>query len=331
MENTAIAEVLDTTNMFELACKTNYNASLTDTEKDVVSKLDAHFREIGKTGHDESHEIAAFITKTINEEINNTPDELLDFLFDRDGIGAYDDYEATILPPKNTLVAYEAAHGGNVERSFLDINELKPAYLNRQIETDLSFTDLKRNGWKSVALVTEYAMQAFRNAMFKDMFDKIDLAIQPGADNCIVVGTAMPTEAAMQQAALYVQDMADGNDGAFVGRTKYIQAISHFASFASQEMLNEVHRTGRLGIYEGISLYPINGAKKLGDGTGLIVDKRIFGIAGKIGTLTMKGDMQTYQIEDPNKEVFHLMFKDFEYGYAFNKNTLDKVVKIELA
>lgn len=326
-----VAELINKTNIYELACKTNHKMLLSDDEKDITSQLDAYFKNVGKTGHDPEHQVAAFITKTVNEEINNTPNELLDMLFERGSIGAHDDYSAVILPPKNTLIAYEAAKGGNVERSFLDINELTPAWSNNQIESDISFSDLERNGWKTVALITEYAVQAFENKAFKDMFDRIDAAILPGAPNYIGVSTAMPTEAAMQQAALYVQDMADGADSAFVARTKYIQAISHFPTFASQEMLNEINRNGRLGIYEGISLYPINGAKKLGDGSGLIIDKRIFGIAGKIGTITMRGDMKTYQIEDPNKEVIHLLFKNFEYGYAFNNDSLEKIVKVELA
>lgn len=325
-----VAELVNQIDVFELACKTNHKVGLTKEETEAAAQIDAHFKELGKMGHDADHEIAAFITTVINEEIDNTPNELLDSMFDRGSIGENDDYESIVLPPKNTLVAYDAAKGGNVERSFLDIAELKPTWASKQIETDISFADLSRNGWKSVSLITEYALAAFNNTLYKDMFDKIDAAIAPGADNYIAVASTMPTEVAMQQAALYIQDRADVNEGAFVGRSKYIQAISHFPTYISQDMMNELHLRGRLGTYEGISLYPVSSAKKLGDGSGLILDKRIFGIAGKIGTITMKGDIKTYQTEDVNKEVFHLLFKNFEYGYAFNKSTLDKVVKVVL-
>lgn len=316
--------------MYELACKTNHKLVLSAEEQEVRDQLDAYFKQVGKTGHDANHEIAAFITKVVNEEVYNTPDELLDALFDQGTIGAYDDFEAYKLPPKNTLVAHEAAFGGNVERSFLDISVLTPQWANYQVESDISFADLERGGWKTIALITEYAVAALKNTLFQVIFDKIDGAIVSGAENYISVAQAMPTEIAMQQAALYIQDRTNSNEGAFVARSKYIQAISLFPTFVSQEMMNEVHRTGRLGTYQGVSLYPISSAKKLGDGSGLIMDKRIFGIAGKIGSLTMKGDIKTYQTEDVNKEVIHLLFKNFTFGYAFNKDTLENVVKVVL-
>lgn len=325
-----VADIMNKVDMYELACKTTRNLVLTREEQDARDALDAYFKKVGKEGHDPQHEIAAFVTKVVNEEVYNYPDELIDMLFDRDSIGAYDDYEAVKLPPKNTLVAHEAAFGGNVERSYLDINALQPRFVNYQLETDLSFADIERGGWKTVALLTEYAVAALKNKLFQVIFDVVDSAIVAGAENYIFVTSTLPTEVAMQQAALYIQDRADGSEGAFIARSKYVQAISLFPTFVSQEMMNEVHRTGRLGMYQGVSLYPISSAKKLGDGSGLIMDNRIFGIAGKIGTLTMKGDIKTYQTEDVNKEVVHLLFKNFTFGYAFNKDTLENVVKVVL-
>lgn len=325
-----VAELINKTDIYELACKTNHKLVLSAEEQEVRDQLDAYFKQVGKTGHDANHEIAAFVTKVVNEEVYNTPDELLDMLFDQSTIGAYDDFEAYKLPPKNTLVAHEAAFGGNVERSFLDISVLQPAWKNFQIESDISFADLERGGWKTIALITEYAVAALKNKLFQVIFDVIDAAVVAGAENYISVAQTMPTEVAMQQAALYIQDRTDSGEGAFVARSKYIQAISLFPTFVSQDMMNEVYRTGRLGTYQGVSLVPITSAKKLGDGSGLIMDKRIFGIAGKIGSLTMKGDIKTYQTEDVNKEVIHLLFKNFTFGYAFNKDTLENVVKVVL-
>ena len=53
-------------------------------------------------------------------------------------------------------------------------------------------------------------------------------------------------------------------------------------------------------------------------------------MAGKIGTLDMKGEVHTYETMDNNSEMVHLSIKDFTYGYAFNKDTLDNVVKVVL-
>lgn len=129
-----IAEMIEKTNMMELASKTANQVALNDEEREVTAQLDEWAREIGKTGNDKDHEIAAFIEKTINTEIVNAPDYLLDGMFDRGTIGEFDDYHAH-TEPKNTLRAIEAAKGGNVDRSYIDIKPLTPSWKNRQVET----------------------------------------------------------------------------------------------------------------------------------------------------------------------------------------------------
>ncbi|MEG0898438.1 MAG: hypothetical protein RSF40_01850 [Oscillospiraceae bacterium] len=134
MLNVEIAEAIKNVNMYEIAQKTEYKANtLNDDEKLVVSQLDAYFREIGKRGVDKDNEIAAFMTKVIEEEIYNTPDEILELIFNRGSVGEFDDYEATIIA-KNKLAAYEAAKEGNVDRSFLDISVLKPTWKHLQVK-----------------------------------------------------------------------------------------------------------------------------------------------------------------------------------------------------
>lgn len=324
MTNVELSEAIKNTDMFELACKTNARMSLTDTETELCANLDEHFKEIGKTGCDPHHEIASFVQKVINREIYNEPDELLDALFDRGTIGEFDDFEA-IREPKNTLVSYEAAKGGNVNRSYLDVTVITPITKNRQIDTDISYADVARNGWKSVAKITEFAMVEFKNAMFADIFATINAGISNGAPNYLAITGSAPTQADMDKIALYVNDRANG-DGVIVALSKYIQAASKMTGFNSEEMLNEIHRTGRLGMYDGVSLYPISGAKKLGNGSLLIQDKRIFGIAGKIGTLQMKGDVKVYEDLNNNNEKITLLFKDFTYAYAFNDTSLENVI-----
>lgn len=335
MNKTEIAEIVRDTDMYALACKTNKDVVLDEDEKAVVAQLDAHFKKIGETGNDPDHEIAAFVTRVINEELENAPDELLDALFDRGTIGEADDYQLTV-EPENTLVAYEAAKGGNVEKSYLDIRTVAPTWKNRQIESEISYADLRRNGWKTVARITEYATEAFRNYMFADIFAAIDAAIVSGADNYISVGATLPTQAAMDQISLYVNDRAPIGDGNIIALSKYIQAASKLTGFVSQDMINEVNRRGSLGVYDGVALNGISAAKKLtlkdaaGTAYPMFPDKRIFGIAGKIGTLTQKGEVNIYEDMHNNTEVVHLMFKDFTYGYAFSNSALDNVVKAVL-
>lgn len=326
--NIDIAEAIKNTNMYELAMKTQKGIPMTDTEDMVVAQLDAKFKEIGKLGYDKDREISAFMTRVLTEELYNTPDELLDLIFDQDTIGANDDFEL-ITEPKNTLVAYDAAQGGNVPKSYLDISAMTPKWKTKQIESEISFADLERNGWKTVARFTEYATQAFKNAMFRDIFSDLDSVIVSGAPNYITVSGDTMTQAAADALALYVNDWAEG-EGTIVGYTKYIQQISKLQGFDSEAMKDEIHRTGRLGMYDGVALTPISSVRKQGDGTGLFIDKRVFGVAGKIGRLTMRGEMKVYETENNNKEKIELKACGFTYGWAFESAAAEKVCKVVL-
>lgn len=261
---TDILENIGEVDMFALAEKVTYNVDLKDEEKDIVADLDASFKQIGKQGFDKEHLIAQFITKTINNEIYDAPDDLLDNLFDRNTIGQFDDYSAEVLPPENTLVAHEAGFGGNVERSFIDMSVIAPIWKNRQVETDISFADIARGGYKTVALLTDYAERALKNAMVYDVFSVVDNGIASGAENYVTETTSMPTQASMDALVLYLMEHSEDGHGMAVGLTKYIQAASKLTGFHSEEMLNELHRNGRLGMYDGVDLFPINSSKKVG-------------------------------------------------------------------
>ena len=68
-------------------------------------------------GVDPNCEISAFLQRTLQDEMFNAPDEILDMMFDRSNIGEFDAIEST-FNANNKLVAYEAAKGGNVPRKL---------------------------------------------------------------------------------------------------------------------------------------------------------------------------------------------------------------------
>lgn len=329
MLKTEIAEIMSKDNLaYQVAEKVNYNLKLDAEEKEVFEVCDAWARDIGKTGNDANHEIAAFVTKTINEEIYNAPDELLDAMFERGSVGEFDDYEV-FKTPKNTLVAYEAAKGGTVDRSWLDFGTLKPSTKNRQVETDISYADLRRNGFKSVATLTTFAEEALKNAMFADIFGQIDAAIA-GGEQLIAVTGANPTQEAVDKLALYLTDR-DANGAMIVALNKYCKAIGRmtgYDQYMSESMKDNFNRYGLVDFFGGVKVAGISGAKKTGTGNLLIPDKRIFGVAGKIGTLDMKGEVHTYEDMNNQNETVHLMIKDFTYSYCITD--IDKVAKITL-
>lgn len=327
MLKTEIAEVMNN-KMYDIAEKVSYNQNLLTEEKEVTELCDAWVKEVSEKG-DPDKEIAAFIKRTINEEVYNAPDELLDMIFERGSVGEFDDYEV-VGTPKNTLVAHEAAKGGNVDRSYIDFSVLKPTWKNRQVETDLSYVDMRRNGFKSVALLTTYATEALKNAMFYDIFTMVDAAIT-GGEQAIAESTAMPTQTSMDKLSLYLNDR-NPQAGVAVTLSKYAQAIMRmdgYEAYLSDAMKDEFNRYGIARFYDGIKIASISGAKRQGNGNLLIPDKKIFGIAGTIGNLDMKGEVRVYEDMDNQNEVLKIKVADFTYGFCITN--IDNVCKITMA
>lgn len=316
-----IAELIGSVNMYDIASKTIKEANLNENEQTVVSQLDQWAKKIGATGNDPDHEIAAFISRVINEEIYDAPENLLDYGFVRGSVGEFDAWEAGGIP-KNTLVAYEAAKGANVPRSFVNLPAATPKFVNLQVETDLDYADLRRNGWKTVARLTDYAITTLKNKMIGAVMAGIDSALVSG-DNVISESTAAPTATSADALALYLLDRGAGY---IVGASKYIQAMSKLSGFASDNMKDEVNRTGYLGRYDGNALHAVSSVYK--DGAAFILpDKRVFGFAGQAGAIDMRGEIHVYENMDNNNECVHLMVKDFSFVYAItNPENVAKIV-----
>jgi len=316
--------------LFEVAEKVNYNRTLNAEEKEIAEIQDAWAREIGKFGKDPECTIAEFINRTVTEEVYNAPDELLDKIFERGSVGEFDDTEGH-KDPKNTLVAHEAAKGGTVDRSYIDISVLKPTWKNRQVETDLSYADLRRNGFKSIATLTTFMKEACQNALFFDAFTMADEAVTGGEQVITVAGTT-PTLEAMDALSLYLNDLNDRADNnVIVTLSKYAQAIRrmpNFAQYLSDSQKDDFNRYGLVKTYDGIGIASISGAKKTGTGSLLLPDKRIYGVAGKMGTLDMKGETHTYQDMNNQSEKVHIMLKDFTYGFMLTN--IENFAKVTL-
>lgn len=326
--NTEIAELMDKTGtMFEVAEKVEYKQSLTSEEKDIYEVANAWAKSIGEKGYDDNREIAAFVNKTVTEEIYNAPDELLDTMFDRGTIGEFDDVEYT-KTPKNTLEAIEAAKGGTVDRSWIDFTAIKPITKNRQVETDISYADLRKNGFKSVATLATYAKEALQNALFYDVFSMIDTAIV-GGEQLITAGGKVPTQTATDALTLYLLDR--NPDAVAICLSKYAQALyrmSGYEKYLSNTQKDEFNRYGLVKFLDGVRIASISGARKTGKGQLLLPTNRIFGIAGKIGGLDMKGELHTYEDFDNSNEKVIIRVKDFTYSVGITN--IDNCCKMVL-
>lgn len=326
--NTEIKDIMEKDGvLFEVAEKVNYKRELNAEEKEIAEISDEWAKEIGRTGKDPDHTVAEFVNRTINEDLYNTPDELLDQIFKRGSIGEFDDVEGT-KDTKNTLVAHEAAKGGTVDRSYIDISVVKPTWRNRQVETDISYADLRRGGFKEIAKLAVYMKEACQNALFHDAFVMADTAVT-GGEQLIQINGTTPTLEAMDKLSLYLNDRDD--DNVIITLSKYAQAIRRmpgFAEYLSSAQKEDFNRYGLVKTYDGIGIASISSAKRTGTGNLLIPDKRIYGVAGQIGTLDMKGETHTYQDMNNQSEKIHLMLKDFTYGFMLTN--IENFAKITL-
>lgn len=305
--------------VYEVAFKSKYNKSLNAEEKEISSIVGAWAKEIGERGSDPNHEIAAFVIKTIEPVIYDYPDELLDELFDRGSVDEFDDVHG-LVNPKNTLVVHEAAKRGNVPKSYIDYKELKPIWTHKQIETELRYTDLRKNGFKTIANLTMFAEEAFKNDMFKTVFNAVDsLITSTNAEQYIASGGSTLTQTDLNALILYIIER--GVNPFIVCRSAYAQQIANMSgqvSFMSNDMKNEYNRYGLVNFYNGARIAHIPSAIKV-NGEPALPDKKIFGIAGKIGTLDMRGSLRIYEDFNNKSEKVELKITGFEYGYMIER------------
>jgi len=329
MLRTEIASLMNENGrMFQWATKIDKHLDLSTEDKEISSVVDAWAKSIGEKGSDNNNELSEYIVKTVSPEVYDVPDALLSQLFTRGSVGEFDDYKVDYLP-KNTLVVKEAAKGGTIDKSYIDWTAIKPTWKHLQIETELKYSDLRRNGYKTVAAMTTFAEEALKNKMFYTIFAALDAAIV-GGDQAIVAGAANPTQTAMDALSIYLLDR--GNNPMTISLSKYAQAIakmSGYSSFMSDNMKEEYNRYGLVNFYNGVKIGTISGAHKTGDGQLLIPDKRIYGIADKVGNLDMRGALRVYETMDNKREVIELKLTGFEFGYDITDIT--KVAKITLA
>ncbi len=314
-----IAELMEKNGaMYDWAEKVNRGASLTAEETEISQVVDAWAKEIGTKGKDNDNEIAEFIIKTITDPVYNKPDALIEKMFEMDSIGEFDDYVIN-KTPKNTLVAYESAKGGNVYKSYIDTSALTPTWKHAQVETEISYTQLRRGGFKSIANMAVFAKEALDNKKIKDVFSALDTAIAGGEQVFAVTGgESALTKTVLDKLSLYVLDhLADGDTGIMFGLNKYAQAIANmsgYTSYMSSTMKDDYNRYGLVKEYGGCLIGGFSGARKAADGELLIPDRRIFGISGIIGTLCDRGELRVYETLDNNKERVSLKFTGYEYG-----------------
>ena len=165
--------------------------------------------------------------------------------------------------------------------------------------------------------------------MITSVFSSLDAGIT-GSDKVFAVSGAVLTKTVLDQLSLYVIDQADDGDTPFTfSLNKYAQAIANmsgFSTYMSDTMKDAFNRYGLVKEYGGMLISGFSAAKKAADGAYLVPDLRIFGVAGKIGDLDMRGDLRVYETLNNNQEIVELKVTGFEFGTTIYKP--EKVGKI---
>lgn len=308
-----------------------YKNNLSDEQKEISEVIDEGVRKIGEAGHDPNHEIASLIKKAFTPETVSAPSELIGRMFDESSIGEFDDmYVET--EPENTMQVYEATTGGNVPASYIEHDIMKPTWCTLQAETYINMSDMRRGGYHTVAKHIEMINEAFENKRVAMFINKINDLITSDMAGYISEASTLPTEASADELALYLHDkVADGEVFMFM-LNRYRQAMSKLAQsqrWPTESDKNMYNRDGFLNAYAGVPMIGFSGQKRLPDGSLIVPDKTIFGIAGKIGQAITRGDARVLEQEDINSEKIHVKVAGYTFGYAITD--LSKVGKIVLA
>lgn len=318
--------------LIDWAGKVTYGVELSQEDHDVSKCLDAWAKELGQNG-DPKHELSAMITKVFANEEVAAPSELLSRIFNETSIGEFDDYQE-MYDPKNTIMAHEAIIEGNVDRSYIEHSVGKPQWKSLAAETDISMQDLRRGGYRTVANLISYIKDALELKKVQMTMEYIDSLIVDGHDNYIVESGATPTAAAMDELALYLHDVTDGETPVAFMLNKYRQQIAKLAQaerWPTDNVKTLYNSTGFIDQYAGIDLMSYSGQKKLADGSLILPDKTVYGVAGKIGSAITRGDARVLQEENINTERVHIKVTGFTFGWCVNKEYLNKIAKIVLA
>jgi len=315
--------------MLDWASRTKSNMALTEEDKEIAEVVDAFARTLGESGKDVNHDLSALFQRTFTEEVVSAPSELISAMFDEGSIGEFDDFYVNV-EPKNTIQVHDGLVGGNVPASYLEHRALRPTYKSLQAETYIPYSELRRGGYRTVANYLDKINSALEEARIEFLFGIIDAAITDGMEN-YMSGTTLDATA-MDELVLYVRDMeASGVNPVLFMLNKYRQKASKLESGErwTEAVKSIYNSTGFTEAYDGVKMLGYSGQKKLANGSLIVPDKRVFGIAGKVGTAVTRGSTRVYQTEDNNREQVHVKVAGFDFGYVITD--ISKVAKLVLA
>lgn len=313
--------------MVEWASNVVAKKDLTPEQIEISEAVNKFALDIANSGLG-SVELSAYLQRVVEEEIYNEPSELLDTMFNQGSIGEFDDY-GSVGTYKNNLLAHEVSErGGSVDKSYVDFSRSTLVHTNLQVETELRYDELRRNGALTIAQLTLWAIEAMQNKKFQSIFSHVGTLLTSG-DN-VFDATGGLTVQLMDDFAGYVTDNSSTGQQLITGLSTDLRDIKNmpgYTDFLSENMKSQLNMgTGILSVYNSVPLASISAGKKLANGETLIPAKTIFGFADKIGQCDMRGQLRVLQTPNNAKEIIELKFTGYEFIYAIDH--IEKIAKI---
>jgi hypothetical protein len=303
------------------------NVELTPEQIEISEAVNKFAQNIANSGVGD-YALSSYLQRVVEEQIYNEPSELLDMMFNQGSIGEFDDYNS-VGTYRNNLLAHEVSErGGSVDKSYVDFNRYDMVHTALQIETQIRYDDLRRNGALTIAQLTLYAIEALQNKKFQSVFAHINSLLTSGSN--VFDATAGLTVQLMDDFAGYVSDHSFTGDQVIVGLTTDLRDIKNmpgYTDFLSYNMKDALNMgTGILNVYNSVPLLQVSAGKTLANKSKLLPEKTIYGFSDKIGQCDMRGQLRVYQTPNNAKEVIDLKFTGFDFVYAVDH--LEKVSKI---
>ena len=326
-----ISEMFESGDAFAWAKNVFNKVELSEDEKAFSSVVNDMVNQAWKFGSTQAKEsIAQLVGKIIEPEVFSMPNEILSQIFEEASYGEFDIVRIQ-KSPKNTLIARQSApRTGNVDKSYIDVSVGLAQETHLQIETELKMSDLRRDGALGVATLTMFAIEEFNRSKFQAVLNHVDSLITSGGENYFTVTGAL-TKTAVDDFTGYLDDYCLEGSPEVVGLSSKIRELckaSGVADFYSEIMKNDLNNLAMLKVYNGSYLVPVKDGKKNGAGETLLPKNRLFGFAGKIGTMYSKGEIRTLVTNDNQNETISLKFTGVEFGICIDKP--EKVAKIDI-
>lgn len=303
--------------------------ALSEADIEISKEVEGFIEKIDKVNSDEARvALSEFIIKVVEPEVFDTPQAILDYMFNTSSTGEFDKV-AVYNSPKNTLVARESvARTGNVKKSYVDFTKGNVVEKHLQIETEVKLSDLRRQGAFGVAELVLFAIEEFNRKKFSLILEHIDSLIVNGGENYFEASGEISL-GAMDSLNGYLDDNCFDGEPVIAGLSKTLRPISNFQGYEKSDKTKDYFNNASVADrFRDSIIASVKAGQKQGNGETLLPADKIFGFAGKVGEQYTKGELRSLSETNINSEKIHLKLTGVEFGFCITDMT--KIAKLAL-